>query len=233
MPLNDKSKYWKVVPIINPHSGKHGQEYFFKGIRAKRIPMTSRLAEQMAGFTLIERDLRMVTQWLQAIDAMSARPRDRAGHALTTHDDETHKLVQTLFVASLMFYGKCFADAEGRRIRLDRNWVPFEFKKTHEQMISMRNQFAAHSGSKGYERVQVVLVLPVKDRKIRDSPRLYRELLQTETVVSFEDDDTSFLRLAMLLQRKAVNKLEELNAKIFQEDINPKGMDYWLRLKEF
>jgi hypothetical protein len=231
MTTTPKSKYWKAVGVIDPNTGTHRQEYFFKGIPAKRVRLTSHLARQMAGYVLIERDLRMVGEWLKAIHRMSQAPSTRDSHAWTTNDDATHVLVSGLFVAALTTYGKCFAKAEGRRIRLDVRWVPPGFEQTHERMLQMRNKFAAHSGSEDFEAVNVVLVIPVQKRRLRDEPRLYREMRQTEAVVSFEDDEFSFLELATQLQRKVLEKLDELNAKIFAEEIKPKGYAYWLGMR--
>jgi len=193
--------------------------------------MRTPLARQLAGHTLIERDLRMVIQWLTAINTISGPPKRRGGHIWTDKDDAMHNQTLGLFVAALVFYGKCFSQCEGRRVRLDWQWIPKGFKETHEFVLTMRNNFAAHSGAEKFEGVNVVLVLPEKKGRLRDQPRLYREMRQTEAVISYEDDEFSFLGLATKVREKVLVKLDELNGKIFTEDINPRRMEHWLAQK--
>lgn len=231
--IDRSSRYWKVVPIIDPDTGEHSQQYFFRRVRAKRIPIKSPLARQMAGYVLIERDLRMVMQWLSTIDRMSGPPKNQNQYAWTDKDDESHNRTLGLFVAALIFYGKCFSQCEGRRIRLDVDWIPQGFEETHKLVLMMRNNFAAHSGAEKFEDVNVVLVVPEKKGRLRDRLRLYREMKQPEALISHKDDEFSFFLLASKLREKVLEKLEELNRKIFQEEINPRGMKYWLAQERY
>jgi hypothetical protein len=227
------ARYWKEVSIIDPDTGEHCQQYYFRRTRARRIPLTSHLARQMAGYALIERDLRMTLQWLNSIAQLSEAPKNRNRYAWTDKEDEAHALTLGLFVAALVFYGKCFSDCEGRRIRLSEEWIPQGFEDSHRLLIAMRNNFAAHSGAERFEAVNVVLVIPEKKDRIRDKPRLYRELRQTEALVSQHDDEFSAIKLVQELHKKVMNKLQELNDKIFRDEINPKGMAYWVKQQRY
>ncbi len=227
--MENPERYWKVVRIIDPDTGKHCQQYYFRRKRARRIPLASHLAKQMAGFALIERDLRMAERWLKSVAQLSGAPKNRSLHAWTDKDDESHGVTMGLFVAALVFYGKCFSDCEGRRIRLSQEWIPRGFEETHQLLITLRNNFAAHSGAEKFEAVNVVLVISEKKGRIRDKPRLYRELKQPEALSSHQDDKFSPLRLVQTLQCKVVEKLQELNDKIFRDEIRSKGMEYWAK----
>lgn len=226
----ENENHWKIVPLIDKSTGAHRQEYFFKGNPAKRVVLSSQLAKQMQGYVLIERDLRMVGEWLKTIARISRQPETRDPHAWTTNDDATHAVVFGLFVASVTTYGKCFAQAEGRRVQLDDSWIPIGFDDTHKRMREMRNKFTAHSGSEEFESVNVVLVVPVQYGRLhpKEQPRLYREMRQTEAQLSFDDDEYSFAELVTRLQRMVLEKLDGLNAKIFSDEIRPKGYGYWL-----
>jgi hypothetical protein len=228
MAVADKERYWKILPAINQKTGEFRQRYSFRRVPAKRIPIISPTARQFAGYVLIERDLRMVIQWLTNVAAMSSRPKGTGYHVWTDKDDESHNQALGLFVAALTFYGKCFSECEGRRVQLDKQWIPTGFEEAHELMLTMRNNFAAHSGAEKFEDVQIVLVLPAKKGKLQDEPRLYRELKQTESLISHHDDDASFLQLATRLQTKVLEKLDELNARLFEKEIRPLGWDHWL-----
>lgn len=223
----DNRKYWKVVSIIDRDTGEHRQQYFFKRARARRIPLSSQLARQLAGYCLIDRDLRTVVEWLTELKKL-VPPSKKSGTYGWSQVESKNSIHIALFVAALTFYGKCFAQSESRSIRLSIEWVPKEFHDTHQEVIALRNKFAAHSGDEEYEKVNVVLVLADKKGKLRDSWLLYRELKQIEVITQHPDDSASFEALARELQRKVNQKMQDLNDRIFKDEINPAGLDYWL-----
>jgi len=218
---------WTVKPVIDPATGKYKNEYFFEGAPAQRIPISSRLARNLAGYALIERDLRMVQQWLQKVHELSKAQLDeeKAGWHLTEKNDLDHNLALGLFVAAVTFYGKCFAQCEGRKIKLERDIIPSELRDAHDNMIRFRNNLAAHSGAEKFEDVQIVLVLKPKDSD--QKPVLSRELIQPEALVDLRDEDRGFSNLVEYVRKRVLTKIEEINGKIFTEEINPKGLDYW------
>ena len=56
---------------LDPETGVFRQKYFFRDVPAQRIPITSKFARRLAGYTLIERDLRAVHGWLEQIFELS------------------------------------------------------------------------------------------------------------------------------------------------------------------
>ena len=105
------------------------------------------MARQMSGYVLIEKDLRSAAIWLAEINKI------RGDDVLLDHkgsrhskDRERYNLVKGLFVAALTFYGKAFSQCEGRRVKLERRQLETEFHEAHDEAISFRNYFAAHSG---------------------------------------------------------------------------------------
>lgn len=228
----ENRKYWKVVPIIDRDTGAHRQQYFYKRTRAQRIPISSHLARQLAGYCLIERDLRTVIEWLIELKKFvpSSKNPEVYGWSRVESSNSTHI---ALFVSALTFYGKCFAQTNARGIRLDSSWVPEDFLETHKQILALRNRFAAHSDDDEYEKVNVVLVLAGKKGRLRDSWMLYRELKQIEVMTQHPDDKASFEGLASELQRKVEQKMQELNDKIFKDEIHPAGLDHWLTQKMY
>lgn len=215
--------------MIDPTTGDHRNYYYFKRAAARRIPITSRVAKQLAGYVLIERDLRMVATWLTMLERISPPVQGKQRHVWSTtdKDDDSHAQTLALFVAALSFYGKCFTQCEGRGVKLERGWIPTGFEDTHDLVLQMRHNFAAHSGADKFEDVHVVLVLAEKKGRLRDQALLVREMKQMESMISSTSDDFSFHALATALHAKVLAKLDELNAKIFREDINPK-LPGWL-----
>lgn len=222
-------KYWTVRSVIDPSTGDHRNYYYFKRTAARRIPITSRVAKQLAGYVLIERDLRMAATWLTMLEKISPSSKGKKRHvwSATDKDEDSHAHALALFVAALSFYGKCFTQCEGRGVKLERSWIPLGFEGTHDLVIKMRHNFAAHSGADKFEDVHVVLVLAEKRGRLRDQALLVREMRQMESMISGADDNLSFRALVTELRTTVLAKLDELNAKIFREEINPQ-LPGWL-----
>ena len=62
---------WTEMSELDPETGVFRQKYFFREVPAQRIPITSKFARRLAGYTLIERDLRAVDGWLEQIFELS------------------------------------------------------------------------------------------------------------------------------------------------------------------
>jgi len=176
----------------------------------------------------------MVIDWIHAINQFSSPPKNRDPYGWSeTKTDALHNQTLGLFVAALSFYGKCFAQCEGRRIKLDGKWIPKGFEDTHQLILSMRNNFAAHSGADKFEDVNIVLVVAEKKGKLLDERMLVRELKQMEALISHQDDEYSFLLLSTKLRQKVLKKIDALNDKIFVEEINSRGAKFWLSQKKY
>jgi hypothetical protein len=184
------------------------------------------MAVQMAGYILIEKDLRSAGIWLAEIARI--RGEDAvldAGVHRHSPDRERYNLVKGLFVAALTFYGKAFAQCEGRRIKMEKRQLSEEFHETHDAAISFRNNFAAHSGAELLERAEVVLVLPPKSKK-KLPPRLYREMTQPDYATE-TSGQKRFSELIEHARSVAHSKLAQLDSKILIEEVMPMGYAYW------
>lgn len=181
-----------------------------------------------AGYTLIEKDLRSVQFWLSEITARHYAQPKHSGNAFNhSADRETYNLIKGLFVASLTFYGKCFASCEGRRVKFDRHQLAPEFREAHDELMRYRHNFAAHSGAEKFEEVTIALVFPKK--KSNEVPRIYHELQQPDLAWSSDDNEMSFIKVVKHAHELAKNKISSLSDKILKEEVLPKGAEYWLR----
>jgi hypothetical protein len=221
---------WTEQSELDPATGAFRQKYFFRGMPAQRIPITSKRARQLAGYTLIERYLRAVRGWLETISELSKSQladENQEGWYLTTKPDPEHSLTSALFIAAVTCYGKCFTTAEGRNLKLEpKTVVPSELLEMHDEVIKFRNNFTAHSGAIKYEIAQVVLVLNPIIRDRIGSKFLLRESLQPEAYIRY-DSIESFSTSVERVREHILEKTAQLNQQIFAEEINPKGLDYW------
>ena len=220
---------WKIQEFLltkeGSRIGRHTR-YLYKDKLAKRIPLTGKLAENLAGYALIEKDLRSILIWLAEIDKMYPKVEQGKDSAISP-DRERFDVIKGLFIASLIFYGKCFSSCEGRRTKLDRKLLNREYRDTHHEIIIMRHNLAAHSGADKFEDVVISLVLPPK-KKQNLSPNIFRELSQADLVIS-DEDEVSFEELVKHVQKKVLDKIKVVEDKILNEEVMTKGKDYWYR----
>ena len=235
--MPDLPKDWNVEEVLDPKTGEPHNKYFYKGQRAQRIPITSERGKALAAYALIERDLRMVREWIIRLDELN-KPEiseGKEGYRITAKSDAENNLAQGLFVAAVTFYGKCFSQAEGRRQKLEKkDVVPKELTDIHEKIMGFRNNFTAHSGIKKAESAHTVLVL-CPDRPVDRAEQkfLWRELVQAESWILLDDKGETFLGLVDAVKAAVLKKIDALNDKIFAEEINPHGLDYWYSKEEF
>lgn len=222
----DRGDGWVIEEHINQAYFGRYTKYFYKNKRAPRILIKSKVAQQLAGYSLIEKDLRNILIWLAEIDVLFPDD-ERYEKSSISPDRKRFDLVKGLFVSSLVFYAKCFTRCEGRRIKLESKSIDDEYQELHDSVMSLRNNFAAHSGADKFEEVKVALVLPPKKRD-KIYPVLYKELLQADMMLT-KEDEADFKNLVLHVQAMVRKKMGDLETKIMNEEILPKGMNYWYK----
>ncbi|MFT5759273.1 MAG: hypothetical protein ACI9LM_004030 [Alteromonadaceae bacterium] len=208
---------WTIVETYIPDKGLEN-EYFYEGKKAPSVKMTDKISEQYAAYTLIDKDLRSVIFWLNEIEKLEPEILDRV------KNPDKMNLIKGLFVASLTFYGKCFTSCEGRKVKLERNFIDEEHRETHDQIMKLRHNFAAHSGAENFEEVKVSLALhPTKKSDMK--PKLYTELIQPDYI----SDEVEFKALAESLKNKVFDKRASVGETVFEKIVAPKGKMYWYK----
>jgi hypothetical protein len=220
-----RDEHFDVREVLDTSTGKVNRYYSFKRRPAKRVLLTSKRAQRLAGYALIEKDLRSVAIWLKEITERHGGSTRTPGIKFDHSPDRaTYNLIKGLFVAAVTFYGKCFTDCEGRRVRLDRAIVQEKYREEHDTVMRYRHNFAAHSGAENLEGVEIALVLPPK----RPSEfRIYRELWQPD-FVSSDPGTAGFPDLVDHVLEIVRHKMREVETSIAEDEILPKGLEYWL-----
>lgn len=215
---------WTIREAWDPKTGKRTTTYFYKRNRAPRIELNSRLAQQLGAYSLIEKDLRNVMVWLDEIEKLHPTT-DRAKGVFAGEDRAVFNLIKGLYVAALTFYGKCYTQCEGRRVKLEKRGLDEEFHQVHDEVMHMRHNFAAHSGADNFEEVKIALVFHPK-RRVQCLPRIYRELQQPDMAES-SDSDLKFIDLVNHAHEKVWEKIRKVEKAIYEREVVPKGFDYW------
>ncbi|HAS6159111.1 TPA: hypothetical protein I7156_22425 [Vibrio vulnificus] len=209
---------WIIEEYNDPKKGRYNKYYYGKK-PAPVVKMVDKISQQYAAYTLIEKDLRSVLFWLKEIERMQPSNVERV------KDPSKMNIVKGLFVAALTFYGKCFTACEGRKIKLEAKFVPEEFKETHELVMKMRHNFAAHSGAENFEDVRVSLVLhPSKKSDMK--PQLYTEMAQTDFLAG---DEFPFVNMVETLQNLVLEKRSQVGDVVLDKLVRPKGKNYWYK----
>lgn len=215
-----------VKHFVDRATGKTYRRYTYKRRPCTRVQIQSRLSDQLAGYTLIEKDLRNVLVWLAEIESRHNEGPLRDGESYANGADRAnYTMVKGLFVASLTFYGKCFSKCEGRPVKLERAQLDASYHRLHDECISYRHNFAAHSGAKKLEHVEIALVYPVKHSD-KVPFKLYRELHQPDLFWP-KQGQISLTQLVEHVRSKVLDKIERLAQKVTDEDIIKKAKALW------
>lgn len=218
---------WSVREFLDKTTGKVYRRYTYKRKACTRVVLDSKLSQQLAGWALIEKDLRNVGAWLKEIESRHTESPKRKGQSYShSRDRETYNLIKGLFVAAITFYGKCFSKCEGRPVKMERAQLEEQYRVLHDECLSYRHNFAAHSGAAKLERVEIALVFPGKFRA-GVAPRIYHELFQPDLTWPSGEDEVTFQQLVEHARSIARVKMERLSDKIVSEEVLPKGYEYW------
>lgn len=125
------------------------RKYIVDGIEQKLYLVDTKISKQYAGYRLILKDLSTVKKIIAE---------------LRNFAPQTFPLVkQSLTFYAVITYGKCFSEAKGRGVSLNRKealkLATTDQAAEHDQILHLRNQYVAHSGEGGYEHNLVVAAL--------------------------------------------------------------------------
>lgn len=207
--------------IVDPHTGVISRKYFYKRKPCNRLELTSKLAVQLAGYTLIDKDLRSCLAWLDEIDRRhnEGPKKERDGKFFHAKDRDNYVIIKGLFVAVLTFYAKCFVTCDGRRIKLEKVQLDKKYHALHDEVMSFRHNFAAHSGATKIERVKIAVAYSdVNPKSGNVATKVYTELDQPD-IFSDEKDEVSFRGLVEYLRELVTAKRDQIGKKIEKEEV--------------
>ncbi len=224
----------KIEWSINPKTGEQQYLYYYKGKQCSTDLIKGPLAKQYIGYSLIMKDLEDAEGWLRQAyelcpqkESSPAKPNQDRFHSGDIGDEKNHRIVKSLFFSSLIFYGKCFTQADGRGVKLEKSNLPIQYHERHDRVMNYRNTLAAHSGIGNWDTGKARLVLPpIRDKNI--GLHLYPELHRLD----FEDDridDHSFLDLIKHVQIHVQKKIPKIFDVILKKIVLEKPKDYWYR----
>ncbi len=206
------------------HEDARRTEYYYEGRRIKRNVVTGRIAEQYAGYALIEKDLRTILRWLEKTDNFLSEVHPIGSVVIKNEEEWDSDIVKALFVAIVSFYGRLFNSCEGRGgVKLGKEIIPKEFLSIHDELMGYRNKFVSHAGVSNAELVEIVCARP-SENSIIGFPRIFIELRQLDTIYP-RDDEKTIRKLVLELQKRVKEKMMKFHDKIHQEQIFGKSQE--------
>lgn len=209
---SDQDPDIRVERTLNEESGTVHLKYFYKRKQLPAFMLDSKLSEQLAGYSLIEKDLKTIINWLETIDKLYPVGKETKSNFIHSSDRDVFNVVKSLFVSSLTFYAKCFTNCPGRQSRLNRKMIADEFREIHDQVMMYRNSFAAHSGHEKLELAKSILVV---------NPSKNHELIVTQERAQPDyatmKGDVNFQSLANHLLGVVREKQEKVYGKLIEE----------------
>lgn len=167
--------------------------------------LQSPTSKNFAGLRLILKDLKTVLRIIQELKSMSLS----SGSIVK----------QSLSFYSVVTYGKCFAQADGRGVKLDSKEIlklaPIELISEHKRIIDQRNNYVAHGGLKGYEHNPVVAILSpdLENKKILGIQDNMMSLVDIDSQLLNFENLTNFLidKLELKITKQYRNIKNELD----------------------
>ncbi len=203
--------------FLDKRTGVVHRKYSFKRKPCNSLELTSKRAIQLAGYSLIEKDLRSCLAWLDEIDSRHDLGRtDKHESFFHGNDRANYVIIKGLFGALVTFYAKCFTRCEGRRVKLERKQLDSQFHDMHDHCMMLRHNFAAHSGAERIERAKIVVAYP-SPKKGKLYVKVYSELDQPDMFVT-RDGEVSLRQLLVHVQTNVLAKIDELAIVIQNEE---------------
>ncbi|MFW3899437.1 hypothetical protein [Pseudomonas bharatica] len=136
-----------LLPFALQSSDKSKPVFKLKkdGVEYPYFIADSALAKRLSGLTQVMDDLNHAHELMAMIK-----------------DIESAEIAYSLWMSAIVTYGKCFATARGRRIKIEEKHVRAvgeEAVEFHRSILSMRNEYFAHAGENEYEKSSTVVVL--------------------------------------------------------------------------
>lgn len=185
----------QVERFLDPKTGVADVHYLWKGVLVPKVLLTGKIANQISGLALIQKDLANAKRWVQQAYDLTSKEHAAAPDGtvyLHSQDRTLFDDAKAFFVAGLTFYGKAFTEAAGRNAQMQRDWLAEEFRSLHDYYMDFRHNFAAHSGDLKLEHSRSYLLL-IPERG-GTSLRLGTIRLQPD-VAGAEEQEASFLSL--------------------------------------
>ncbi|MCU6798264.1 hypothetical protein OB236_39665 [Paenibacillus sp. WQ 127069] len=143
--------------------------------------------------------------------------------------EENYILQHSLWFAGVTTYGRCFTEAAGRGIKLEKSKYVTHLEeskvRTHDEIMEQRNKYIAHADDNNYEGFEVFGVVDPETNKLlgltnnyhktvavnRESIKRYIELINEIIIQVAHDDERASSALLKQISSIQVDELRVIN----------------------
>ncbi|MCK4796393.1 MAG: hypothetical protein KAT05_03370 [Spirochaetes bacterium] len=236
--MTNLAKHLKINYEIDENDGIINTEFKYKDKICPAKEINGPIIDHYIGYVLILQDLYDVLNWMKLINKMHSIQGDIEDddndsevvfkYELTSGEWKNNgKIIKSLYFSCIILYAKCFTQAEGRKIKLERDNIDPKFLNKHIQIMDYRNSFVAHSGESQWDKGKGYVVITPEDFKHEGIDVQLQPVLNR---LDYEDDrksKDSFFNLVESTIKYVEKKKKKIFDKIFKDIIKPKGADYW------
>jgi hypothetical protein len=211
--------------VVDQATGEVKPVFHINGQPTYVAELPGKNAERLAAYMRIRADLQDVERWLhQAYELLPKLDVNRIAKSDDTFVNSTDhgdlKLPKAYYYAAITLYGKCFTEAEGRKVKLEQVNIEKDYHPVHKRIMKHRNTIAAHAGVTDLEHARLVIVFPQDFMQATSAePRPF--FLRTPMGrLDFMDDRSMQFNTVGLVQHVATlvdNKIAELERKVVDE----------------
>jgi len=211
---------------LNIDKNKYIKEFYLNEEKCPSYEVFWKKSEVLARYALIQKDLKQLIEMLSIATNLASDIPDipdiqggNNGYIFDSYN-ESALIRKALYTSLVITYGKCFASANGRRLKLDKSAVfnkeTDDLKLLHEQLIEVRNEYIAHGGSTDLESSSVSLVFhPDLTNKVPPIISIDSYYVNSLSKSSFQ----KYQKLIIYLNDFVINKMNKLYEKVYEEHI--------------
>lgn len=216
---------------LNVESNKYKKVFYFDAQECPSYEVSWEKSDTLGRYSLIQKDIKQLITMASIGGSLACDVPDiqaqNNGYIFDT-DDETSLIRKALYVSLVITYGKCFASASGRRIKLEKSAVfnsdTQSLEVLHEQLIEARNQYVAHGGNTDLESFSVSLIFhPNLNEKVPPMISVDSYYVNSLSKSSFE----RYQKLFEHLNNFVLKKMNVLYEKVYKDHIINKVDDLY------
>ena len=193
--------------------------HFYKNKICPYNILNSKAAKHYAGLSLIENDLQTLLGFIELME-------------IHENDIKYGKEAHSSFFSFVILYGKLFARAKGRKMKLnekkhlkDANQF---LKKIHKEIIETRNNYVAHGGTTTKEQVNIFLLWdpdPTLIKAIGITPGILKSIAFDQKNIKIAKNLINFLlqKLNKEIDLVSIHLMKEVKKEGFEKAAKKSG----------
>ncbi len=208
---------WTRQTFINTDTSTVRVTYLYKGKHpASVIHFHTKKARHLAGYQLIDKDLRDALLWIDHINEIAPPSESKKFY---TEPDSANRIAKGLFKAAVINYIKAYDLGDGRFVSLNKAQLPVKLQAAHTLFYDLRNNYIAHGGLSEFEKCEVTFAIPPRHKlksNLRFSPRFESNIRQATQIDWEKNELQTLISASRVIIEMKIKKLQIDLSKEFE-----------------